>query len=167
MRESMNTRPASARVLRASRQAGLDPSTLDPRRAASIPPADLKDVVDELAKISVTDLKLAAQTVVQSSGREFRIEATPRLDNPCELTVTGEALDEAAPQPRMRLSLEALEYEEWHLRTGRDASRRMQTRDLCTLETTVSAPPGHAVVLGVTPTQEMTSVFVLQILPEE
>jgi hypothetical protein len=38
---------------------------------------------------------------------------------------------------------------------------------ICHLETNISAPPGHLVVLGVTPMQSMTSAFVVQVLAEK
>jgi hypothetical protein len=35
---------------------------------------------------------------------------------------------------------------------------------ICNLQTQITTPLGHAVVLGVTPTESMTSVFVVQVL---
>lgn len=37
--------------------------------------------------------------------------------------------------------------------------------DFCQIQTTIMAPLGHAVVLGVTPTQKVTSAFVIQLRP--
>ena len=39
--------------------------------------------------------------------------------------------------------------------------------EVCNLQTEISAPPGHLVVLGMTPTGTMTSVFVVQVLRQE
>ena len=41
------------------------------------------------------------------------------------------------------------------------------TAEICNISTEISAPIGHFVVLGVTPTRSMTSVFVVQVLAKE
>jgi len=117
------------------------------------PPEDLEDVVAELGKIGVAGLRLAAQTLAAASGGEFRVKATPMLRNRCRLMIEGEILEGPAPETRLRLELEAVEQ---------TPDREVE---LCNLETTVTAPLGHPVVLGVTPMGRMTSVFVLQMLP--
>lgn len=133
------------------------------REDAAPPPGDLKEVIEELAKIGVTDLKLAAQTVVTLAGSEFAITASPILDKPCELTIEGVRGESGDPnQLELRLKVrEVFEYVT-PAKPGKASSERIGLRDLCQLETTVSAPPGHAVVLGVTPIGKMTSVFVIQ-----
>jgi hypothetical protein len=39
--------------------------------------------------------------------------------------------------------------------------------DICNLETEISAPPGHLVVLGVTPADNVASAFVIQVIRKE
>ncbi len=124
------------------------------------PPVDLADVVKELGSHGVEDLRLAAQTMVETvAGENFTLSAAPVLEQACTLDVHGEIQGGDPGRPKLRLQLQATQY-------PASPPPGPPGRRLCRLETTVVAPLGHAVVLGVTPTGEMTSVFVLQILPE-
>jgi Bacterial type II/III secretion system short domain len=131
------------------------------------PPDDLNEVVAELAKLGISKVGLAAQTVANvTEGQSFRIEGTTDLSGgPCYLQVSG-VLSQGQEKPTVRIELRATR----ETPAGKDpASGRVLRRGdpVCSLDTTVTAPPGHAVVLGVTPTAGLTSIFVVQVLPRE
>jgi len=127
------------------------------REGALPPPADLKEVVDELAKISITDLSLVDQTVITATGEEFKVESAPELIGyPPRLRFEGRFLAEAKDASSRQLSVR-IEVD------SRETSS--QTGPGCRLESTIAAPVGHSVVLGVTSMRNMASVFVLQLLP--
>jgi hypothetical protein len=131
------------------------------------PPDDLNEVVAELAKLGITKVGLAAQTVANATdGQAFRIDGTTDLSGaPCYLQVSG-VLSQGQEKPTVRIELHATR----EAAAGKDpGSGRLPRRGdpVCSLETTVTAPPGHAVVLGVTPTAGLTSIFVVQVLPRE
>ncbi|HEY8504081.1 MAG TPA: secretin N-terminal domain-containing protein [Gemmataceae bacterium] len=158
------------------------------RKDPAPPPADLAPVLRELEKIGVTDLGLAAQVVI-STGMEnrFTVQGSAALDDPCVLNISGivsraeriqppedprvrgfggaRDRDRGPPPPvtvrapadgrlpRMQITISAV-------------STRQPQAELAHLETTIAAPLGHSVVLGVTPIESKTSVFVVQFLPK-
>jgi Bacterial type II/III secretion system short domain len=148
-------------------------SGLDKKNAA--PPADLKDVVDELAKIGVKDLQLAAQSVVSTmasaAGTQFTTQGRATLKTPTQLEVTGTIARGKGNQFTMEMAIEARDSSASAPVFGNNAQGRgrfrSSSKNLCSINTTVSAPPGHAVVLGVTPIDSMNSVFVIQVLPKK
>jgi hypothetical protein len=81
----------------------------------------------------------------------FQTLGVAKLDAPCEFTVTGRLTDKTE-LPGLHISITA------------DCERPGKRQRLCNLETNISAPLGHLVVLGVTPTDASTSVFVVQVL---
>jgi Bacterial type II/III secretion system short domain len=114
------------------------------------PPNDLKEVLPALAKIGIDKPLLAAQTLVNMTpNSEFRTSGTLQLGIPCQFTVSGHFNDRNDP-PGLTITLNAKD-----------------TAELCNITTEISAPIGHFVVLGVTPTRSMSSVFVVQVLPKE
>ena len=122
------------------------------------PPDDLKEVLGELAKFGIAKPRLAAQSIVSAMENvPFRVEGSTILgDTPCMLNISGQLLEEHG-KPNVRVELKATQ----------DAGPRAAKITVCSMETQVSAPLGHAVVLGMTPTSGMTSVFVVQILSAE
>lgn len=139
------------------------------------PPPDLKDVIDELDSLGVRNLRLVTQNMIQTiSGEEFSIQCTPPGFLNCRVRIQGKFEENGAGTPRLRLSLNAV---------GKVPPKEPPAppslsptpsptpppssgpSELATLMTTVFAPPGHKVVLGVTPIDQYTSVFVIQILP--
>jgi hypothetical protein len=137
------------------------------------PPADLKNVVEELEKMGVVGLKTAAQVFVKSvPGKPFTVRGSAMLNDPCSLEVSGtfargrspsgvaagvfgggvggEAA-EAAPSAVLEISVKAI------------PSAPYQGKSLADLQTSITAPEGHSVVLGVSPVGELTSVFVVQL----
>jgi hypothetical protein len=114
------------------------------------PPDDLKEVLPALAKIGIDKPRLAAQTLVNMTpNSEFRASGTLQLGNPCQFSVSGHFSDRSDPAG-LNISLNAKD-----------------TAEICNISTEISAPIGHFVVLGVTPTRSMTSVFVVQVLAKE
>jgi hypothetical protein len=126
------------------------------REGAAPPPDDLKEVLPTLAKLGLDKPRLAAQALVNvTPNAEFHTKGVAQLDAPCQFAVTGR-LKERRGSIGLDISI----------RATRDRGR-VGPEDICNLQTEISAPIGHLVVLGVTPTESATSVFVVQILPGE
>ncbi len=119
------------------------------------PPGDLKDVLADLAKVGVDRPRLAGQTLVSvTANRQFQARGVAKLDRECPFSVSGRLMDQPG-SPSLEISLRA---------TRHNAGAGT---DLCNLQTEISAPVGHRVVLGVTPTGALTSAFVIQVLRPE
>jgi hypothetical protein len=111
------------------------------------PPEDLKDVLPALAKLGIEKPRLAANTMVNASpNSQFRVDGIANVGETVHLSVTGQFVDRADPAS-LHISIKA---------NGNNG-------EICNLSTDISAPMGHLVVLGVTPTRETTSVFVVQV----
>lgn len=126
------------------------------REDAAAPPSDLKDVVAGLSQLGIERPRLAAQALVNvSSGSEFQASGTARLDNAsCQFSVMGRFTD--------RKDAAGLQIS---IRAHRPSNRGVD--DLGHIQTDISAPIGHMVVLGVTPTESLTSIFVVQVLRQD
>jgi hypothetical protein len=115
-------------------------------------PDDLKEVAPGLAKLGLDHPRVAAQTLVHAiPGTEFQARGVARLDAPCQFTISGRVLSGAEP-PKLSIDIRA------------NHQRPNGPQDLCSLRTEITAPLGHLVVLGLTPTDETTSAFVVQVL---
>lgn len=146
---------------------------------AAAPPDDIKDVLPTLAKLGVDKPRLAAQTVVNvAPGAEFQANGTAKLDGPCQFSVTGR-LDQAGDAPQLQVTIRATRAAPappagggpggpggGRFGSGRGGPAN-SGEEIGHVQTTISAPPGHMVVLGVTPTNTVTSVFVVQVLRVE
>jgi len=130
------------------------------------PAEDLKDVVAELSKIGVGQLRQVGQSIVRTTDNgQFQLSCTP---------VIGQDLGDWSMKagfvqgrngqqlPEMQIQLTASKPE---VVDGADTPSEKVT--LTHLETVVSAPYGHFVVLCVTPVANATSVFVVQITRDE
>jgi hypothetical protein len=116
----------------------------------SAPSEDLKDVLPALAKLGIDKPRLAAQTVVNvSPNTGFTSEGIVNLNEQIRFTVSGQAQERGDNTPILTLNIRAVGPNN-NLYSG--------------VSTEISAPIGHFVVLGVTPTQSLTSVFVVQVL---
>lgn len=138
--------------------------------ASTAPPPDMREVIEELARIGVADLSLVAQTVVQAMpDQKFSTRCSFTLDNPIDLSIRGVLTDLPSGIPCLELSLNGKETVTRKIDAGGPGpqSTTAEVKDICTLETTVVAEPGHAIVLGVTPIGTATSVFVVQVMPEK
>jgi hypothetical protein len=122
----------------------------------SKPPEDLRDVVAELAKLGVENPRLVTQTIVAARlDKQFRVEGLAQLHGSYRLSVNGTIMGGGpAETNRLQISVNALE-----ITAGGQ-------KPIGRLDTEITAPLGHAIVLGMTPTDNSTSVFVMQILPK-
>ncbi|NLE60087.1 MAG: hypothetical protein GX616_17175 [Planctomycetes bacterium] len=137
-----------------------------PEDKSSAPPADLLPLVEDLQRIGVSGLRLATQNVVEATpGRRFAVRASPVLANRCDLEIEGRFLDETGSQPCLELEARAVEYAPY-LEPEKNGYKVFEKRELCTLETTIVTPLGKAIIAGVTPVDRMTSVFIVQVLPQ-
>jgi len=118
-------------------------------------PEDLKEILPGLAKLGIDQPRLAAQTLVNvTPNRSFQTTGMAKLDYSCLYTVGGLFTGGTEP-PKLEIEIRATRQKE------------KSTEEICSLRTTISAPLGHLVVLGITPTQETTSAFVVQVLGPE
>jgi hypothetical protein len=154
-----------------------------------MPPDDLQNVVRELEKHGIGELRVAAQLFVnvhsaaanlaRSPGSRqqpleqrsvFQATGTAMLNEPCELSVSGMFIEERAGRTSLEIMVKAVAAMEAPQsdRGGFGGQRgfgSLPGRSIGNLQTMVSAPVGHAVVLGSTPIGKHSSVFVIQILP--
>jgi hypothetical protein len=136
------------------------------REDAPKPPDDLKEVVAELAKLGIEAPRLAAQTIVNTipNGGTFSVQGSAKLDTPCLLSITGQIASNEPPS--MQIAIQANREGKGPAGFGSRGGGRPAAQ-ICNLQTQITTPLGHAVVLGVTPTEAMTSVFVVQVLRKE
>jgi hypothetical protein len=121
------------------------------REDAAAPPADLREVLPALAKLGIDKPQLAAQAVVSvTPNAQFQAKGVAKVDTPCPFAVTGRFGDKKE-SPVLEVSIRA--------------ARKTPggEEEVCNLQTEITAPPGHLVVLGMTPTGNTTSVFVVQV----
>jgi hypothetical protein len=126
--------------------------------AAAAPPPDLEGVAQELTKIGVTNLTMAAQMVVNvTEGEKFTTSGSAKVNQPCAVKLSGVL----GGRNRNELSL----GEQPSLRLEITATSLEDGQPLCQLQTTITTPPGQSVVVGVTPVDSKPAVFVVQVLP--
>src|SRR4029077_6556385 len=115
-------------------------------------------VLSGLGKLGIDRPRLVSQTMVNGTvGTQFRAHGVAKLDGAaCRLTVSGR-LSVKGDTPALEISLNA----------SQPAARGTGETSLCELRTEITAPIGHFVVLGMTPMDAMTSVFVVQVLKPE
>jgi Bacterial type II/III secretion system short domain len=122
-------------------------------------PDDLKEVLPALAKLGIDRPRLAAQTLVNvNPNANFTARGTAKLEAPCSFDVEGLYSDKK-DSPVLEISIVA--------RGMQDRGPVVKHENICNLRTKISAPLGHLVVLGVTPTESTTSVFVVQVLSKD
>lgn len=112
-------------------------------------PEDLGPVLPTLARMGIDKPALAAQTLISTSAESSFTAKGNTLSIPpvpCDFTVTGSVYDRKEGS-RLALNIQAVQGKQ----------------EVCRLETEIAAPLGHFVVLGMTPTQNSTSVFVVQV----
>jgi hypothetical protein len=124
------------------------------RKDAAKPPRDLADVLEELARIGIEDPRLVSQTVINVLGyNPFDMEGSAKLEASCRFTVSGQFIDLVpGERPVLQITINATDE---------------GSKPVCRIQTQIKAPPGHSVVLGVTPTETVTSIFVVQVLPKK
>jgi hypothetical protein len=132
----------------------------------SPPPKDLQPVVEELDKLGLGDVVMVSQTVLTAStSGMFRSQGTvsaPVIDGahsaPCELSINGAG--QAADGQRVQLSIRVTTE-----KPDLVLKNKTNKETLVAMETEVATPPGHFVVLGVSPAGPITSAFVVQVTP--
>lgn len=120
-------------------------------------PDDVKEVLSPLAKLGIDRPRVAAQTLINGTvGTQFQAQGVAAIVGAqCRLTVSGR-LSVKGETPALQISLNASQ-----------PGARGSEISLCDLRTEITAPVGHFVVLGMTPMDAMTSVFVVQVLKPE
>jgi hypothetical protein len=122
------------------------------RDDTTAPPDDMKELLPGLAKIGIDRPRLVAQTLTAATGNaEFQTKGSAKLDVPCQFSVMGRFTDK-----EMRTLEIAIQV------TGEAAGKGQN--EICKIRTDITAPPGHFVVLGATPSNTVTNVFAIQIL---
>jgi len=142
------------------------------------PPPDMKDVTEELATMGVEGLGLGAQSIVQTvSSGKFSVQCSPVAFSRCRLEMKGTLEEDRNGPPRVELTLSAmglLQPPPPVVPQPTPAAGPLPPQpvlpspgpnQLASISTTLMAPPGHKVVLGVSPIEKYTSVFVIQVLP--
>lgn len=125
-------------------------SSLMPDDAAPIP-EDLRSPIAKLSKkVGMGELRTAAQMVINVGQTEmgtFGATGSARLERPCIFEFEGTL---EARTGRLKVQISAQE-------TGAEAP-------LCTLRTIIKTPPGHPIILGMTPIDSKASVFVVEMM---
>jgi hypothetical protein len=117
------------------------------------PSEDLKDVLPGLARMGIDRPRLAAQALVNvTPGAPFQAKGVAKLGNSCQFIMMGQY---GGQQEAPELSITI---------TAASQGERGPPVEIVNLQTIITAPPGHLVVLGMTPTETLTSVFVVQVL---
>jgi hypothetical protein len=113
-------------------------------------PQDLDDVVAELQRIGIGDLRLASQSLIRvSSEQSFQANFVANLATPWQIMLEGAMFTGDRASRRLSIDLVGQPTDGSGIRTR--------------LETTITTVSGHFVVLGATPIEAMDSVFVVQL----
>ena len=127
---------------------------------------DLLAVQAELSRIGVGPFHSMGQVMVNTApGGVFQIGCPAALgDEPADLKIDG-ALDlERRERPLLTIKITAMRR---GFRGGGGATGFPGIERLVELQTDIAAPLGHCVVLGVTPVQEKTLAFVVQVQSDD
>jgi hypothetical protein len=152
-----------------------------PAEEGAKPADDLKEVVGELSKVGVEGLRQLGQAIVNTTpDGNFQVRCSPLLaGRPADLELQG-TIKLRQETPILNVQLSASQTEPAPVvarqveggRSGQPGAPspvekvmlgRPSTKRLVELQTTITAPQGHYVVLGVTPVGKMASVFILQV----
>ncbi len=125
------------------------------REEAASLPDDLKDVAAGLAKLGIAKPRLAAQTAVNAApNAQFQATGVAEFaGSDTMFSMTGRFTDKKEG-PTLQIEIRA-------------ARQLPVAQELGSVHTEITAPLGHLVVLGVAPTSEGTSVFVVQVTRPE
>ena len=130
------------------------------------PAEDLQGVIEELAKVGVVDLQQVCQVTVNTTADgDFEVQCSPRLDQePVSLQISGEL---SHRQRRGKLEIALVAEMGLKVKDSYGRTPASKLRQLVNIETTIRLPDGHFAVLGSTPIEQLTSVFVVQVVPSE
>lgn len=126
---------------------------------------DLQAVQAELSRIGIGPIRSVGQVMVNTtSGGEFQIGCSAKLgDDLADLKISG-ALDIMEQKtPLLRIEINAMAEH----KAGDGVARGSAIVRLVELSTEIAAPLGHCVVLGVTPVQEKTLAFAVQVQSDD
>lgn len=135
-------------------------------------PRDLRPVVESLAKVGVDNLWMVAQSMVAVKSGEFTLRAPTADDGELEVSSKpvggggyGGGMIDPAGAATFDISLRVTALKP---KTGAPQAPGEKPEDYVNVQTRLSMPLGHPVVLAVTPTlsAKHSRVFVLQYLPE-
>jgi len=123
---------------------------------------DLQAVQDELTRIGVGPVRSMGQVMINTaSGGEFQIGCSAKLgDDPADLKISG-VLGLEQKSPLLKIEICAMGE-----RKG-GAAGSTAIVQFVELSTEIVAPLGHCIVLGVTPVQEKTLAFVVQVRSDD
>ncbi len=131
-------------------------------------PADLGDVEAELGRLGVEGLGLVAQTTTTiTAGKDFQSNFTALLDGSWDVNMDGATrIVDSQYVIDIGINGKAREAEQAVAAAadGRAAATRVH-HDSVLIETTITTPGNHYVVLGMTPILNTDSVFVVQVIP--
>lgn len=138
---------------------------------ASPPSKDLEKVVRVLdEKLGIANLKMAAQVLVNvdtaAEGRPFTARGTTKFAEIGDADLNIEGVVKEGRTSTMEISIQA-EQQTSPNPAGAFRGRSGGDKQLASLNTSVAAPIGHSIVLGMTPIQSANSVFVLQVLADD
>jgi len=161
--------PVPSLSIRKIRIAWLVSGPDDLMEKLSLPPT-LKDAADEVGRILGSPPPgLLAQSVIDTSGgQDFEMNTLvniPTLD-PCHLKIKGEMRMDDRNQPALKLRIEAA----WTSKQPQPAPGRPPQIQPPTvtgnfgIDTNIKAVPDQDIVLGVSPTGDIASAFVVRIL---
>jgi hypothetical protein len=124
------------------------------RKGAAGLPRELEGLAADLARQGIARPRLATQLSVSTvTGNRFESSGTVKVNDPHELSVSGTARLEG-PEVVLQLMV------------GVDhAGARQTTRRVASLRTQLTVSPGRPTVIGVTPTEKLTSAFVVLVTP--
>lgn len=136
-------------------------------------PDELKPVADELAKLGVKNLYVAARTMVRCTGDEqFAMLSRAKLIEPADLAIEGQFIptpgsgpgaDPGKPRLRIRLSGQQVKLIGSESTRSGPKQAHYAPREIVNIQTTITTPPGKPVVLGVSPMEDVTSAFVVTV----
>jgi len=126
---------------------------------AKAAPDIMKPVMDELASLGFTDLKVAVNSVVEATVSEhFSIESLIELDETVRFRAEG-LLHLENDRPRLHIDVEAQASAPRSVQPSRVPTQTFYAA----VETTVITRDGHYVILSAAPTSGRQSVFVLRV----
>lgn len=131
------------------------------RDGADSTPAELRDAVAEIESLGVEKPRLVAQTMVRLvPGGRFETGGVARLTAPCSMTITGSLLAEEQRPAAERRDSSGLDNLVLNVNL---AATTENGRKICNLQSRLGLPVGHPVVLGLAPSDGITSAFVVQL----
>jgi flavodoxin len=126
-------------------------------------PNDMGDVIAALEDIGITDLAVAAQTVVRvSESTSFTSSCSAQLKNAWDVEIEGRAHPSSSGKMRIGVAIRASQRVDQSQSSGPGQGAFHGRPERIEMMTTITTTDGHFVVLGAAPVKDMNSVFVIQ-----